>query len=68
MLDVMDRKTSKQRERHPATRKADRGRRLIVVAERQREPDWDRYTAALIALALRRVEERASGDGQEERG
>lgn len=30
---------------------------LTVWGERRPEPDWDRYLAALIALALRRVEE-----------
>jgi hypothetical protein len=30
---------------------------LTVWGERHRDPDWDRFLAALIALALRRVEE-----------
>ncbi len=40
-------------------------RPLAVWAERHPEPDWDRYIAALVALALRRVEE---AEGQEEDG
>ena len=38
---------------------------LTVWAERRAEPDWDRYIAALVALGLRRAEERAA---KEERG
>lgn len=40
-------------------------RPLTVWAERRPDPDWDRYIAALVALALRRVEE---AEGQEEHG
>lgn len=32
-------------------------RPLKVWAERRPEPDWDRFVAALVALALRRVQE-----------
>ena len=32
-------------------------RPLKVWAERRPEPDWDRFVAALVALALSRVEE-----------
>jgi hypothetical protein len=39
--------------------------RLRVWAERRPDPDWDRYIAALVALAMRRVEEE---DAKEARG
>lgn len=38
---------------------------LTVWGERRPEPDWDRYLAALIALALRRVEERRTEPADE---
>jgi hypothetical protein len=40
-------------------------RPLRVWAERRRDPDWDRFIAALVALAMRRVEE---ADAEEDRG
>lgn len=30
---------------------------LLVWGERRTEPDWDRFVAALVALAMREVEE-----------
>jgi hypothetical protein len=33
--------------------------RLVVWGERRTEPDWDTYIAALLAYALRTVEEDA---------
>lgn len=31
--------------------------RLVVWGERRKEPDWDTYIAALLAYALRQVED-----------
>lgn len=45
--------------KHPPVRSTsapDPQRRLVVWGERRADPDWDRFLAALIALALRRVE------------
>lgn len=40
--------------------------RLVVWAERRKEPDWDTYIAALLAYALREVEaETDAADGDE---
>jgi hypothetical protein len=33
-------------------------RRLVVWGERRPDPDWDQFLRTLIALALKRVEER----------
>lgn len=59
----------KSSRRHPRTPAPSRsGRRLVVTAERREQPDWDRYVAALLALAMRRVEERAAANRKGERG
>lgn len=34
--------------------------RLVVWGERRKEPDWDAYVAALLAYALREVEDKES--------
>lgn len=40
--------------------------RLVVWGERRKEPDWDTYIAALLAYALRTVEDDA--DSSEDDG
>jgi hypothetical protein len=55
--------SSKKQTRRRKRNTAGNGRRLEVWAER-REPDWDRFVAVMVTLALRRVEERE----KEERG
>lgn len=37
---------------------------LVVWGQRRPDPDWDRYLAVLVALALREVEA-AEGDADE---
>jgi hypothetical protein len=39
--------------------------RLVVWGERREDPDWDRFLAALLALALRRVEEAEAEEASE---
>jgi hypothetical protein len=41
----------------PKPDRSDKDGPLVVWGERHAEPDWDRFLAALLALALRRVEE-----------
>jgi len=41
---------------------------LVVTAERREQPDWDRYVAALLALAMRRVEAQAEAERKETDG
>jgi len=36
---------------------------LAVWGERRADPDWDRYLAVLVALALREVEAAADEEG-----
>jgi hypothetical protein len=38
---------------------------LRVWADRRSDPDWDRYVAALVALAMRRVEEEDAKEDRE---
>jgi hypothetical protein len=38
---------------------SDDTQRLVVWGERREEPDWDTYIAALLAYALREVEDEA---------
>ena len=41
--------------------------RLVVWGERHPEPDWDAYVAALLAYALRQVEDDAeSSEGADD--
>ena len=40
---------------------------LAVWGERRPDPDWDRFLASLIALALRRVEEAEKASREEAR-
>lgn len=39
---------------------------LVVWGQRRPDPDWDRYLAVLVALALREVED--AGDTEAEDG
>jgi hypothetical protein len=41
---------------------APNGRRLVVSAERREPVDLERFVAALVTLAMRRVEERAADE------
>ena len=50
-----------------STSPAGRDLQLVVWGERHPEPDWDRFLRALIALALRRVDE-AAEEPEEEHG
>lgn len=36
---------------------------LVVWGDRRPDPDWDRYLAVLVALALREVEAAADEEG-----
>lgn len=56
--------TKKYSSTTPASHRTERDRRLVVRGERRTDPDWDRFLAALIALALRQVEET---EGKEDR-
>jgi hypothetical protein len=63
----MTSKPPASRRRAPQSRAVER--RLVVTAERRNDPDWDRYVAALLVLALRRVEAGEHGEApKEERG
>lgn len=46
--------SSKQHQTGPQT---DGDQRLTVWGERRKEPDWDAFIAALIAYALREIDE-----------
>ena len=50
--------------RPPVPARSDQDAPLTVWGERRQDPDWDAFLAALIALALRRVEEDEGGDGE----
>jgi len=39
---------------------------LKVWADRRAEPDWDRFVAALVALALERVDQEDETEGERE--
>jgi hypothetical protein len=49
--------SSKKQPRRRKRNTAGNGRRLEVWAER-REPDWDRFVAVMVTLAMRRAQER----------
>jgi hypothetical protein len=53
--------------RRPRPGRLDKDAPLVVWGERRPDPDWDRFLAALIALALRRVEEEADKPTKEAR-
>ena len=38
---------------------------LVVWAEKRPEPDWDRFIAALVALAMRRVDGSAKSEKEQ---
>jgi hypothetical protein len=48
---------SKQKSAQLQSPGGDDTQRLVVWGERRKEPDWDAYIAALLAYALRTVED-----------
>jgi hypothetical protein len=50
---------------HPSHTPVTSSAPLRVWAERRSDPDWDRYIAALVALAMRRVEEEDAKEDRE---
>jgi hypothetical protein len=40
---------------------------LEVWAVRREQPDWDRFVAVMVALALKRLEEQATTEGRPKR-
>jgi len=48
---------SKKPRQHNSPTPAGDTQRLVVWGERREEPDWDAYVAALLAYALREVED-----------
>ena len=59
--------TKKHSPVRPDPRRTEGDAPLVVWGERRPDPDWDRFLAALIALALRRVEEAEGSSGEEAR-
>lgn len=53
----------KSHQSRSAPSRSDGDQRLFVWGDRRKEPDWDAFVAALIAYALREVDEGTESQG-----
>lgn len=60
--------SKKSRQSRPVPRTPTGDQSLTVWGERRRDPDWDTFIAALLAYALRQVDESTESTDREPRG